>query len=86
MKLFEFQADVLFDDSEYLFCEDLEEGFQLFRSWAEFIDLYIAHMKAPVKPLYVHPATLVDDVDYTNVFVDGSHFILIPWDEIENYI
>ena len=42
-----------------------------------------------VKPLYVMPASTPDDLnneESADLFVDVSQFIVIPWDELENYI
>ena len=78
-----FQADILFDDSDCLFCPDLEEGFQIFRSWDEFLDLFRAHFRKETIPLYVYKADIVNQV---NVFVDAGNLVAIPWDELENYL
>ena len=76
-----FDADVIFDEFEYLFCPDLEEGFQVFKSWNEFLYLFKTHFKKETIPLYVYKADVVDQVD---VFVDAGNLVAIPWNELEN--
>lgn len=78
-----FDADVIFDEFEYLFCPDLEEGFQVFSTWAEFLELFTHHFKKETRPLYVYKADVVEKV---NVFVNASNLVVIPWDELENYL
>ena len=78
-----FKADVIFEEFPYLFCQELDEGFQIFKSWEEFLTLYIEHMHKDNRPLYVNKAELYNR---HNIFVDTSQFVVIPWDELENYI
>ena len=78
-----FSADIIFEDVDCLFCPELDEGFQIFKSWSEFIELYIEHMHSSIKPMYVFKATLSGSRD---VFVNAGQLVVIPWDEIENYI
>lgn len=77
-----FDADIIFEDTEYLFCSELTEGYQYFKNWEEFIDLYSKYFVGNVKPLYVFKATREDKT----IFVDISQLVIIPWDELENYI
>ena len=82
-----FEADSLFKDFDYLFCPDFKEGFQAFRSWNEFLHIFSEYYsETGIKPLYVFSATLADDIDEKELFVDVSQIIVIPWDELENYI
>ena len=77
-----FEADILFEETPYMFCPEFDEGFQTFNSWQQFVHLYIRHMHADHKPMYVHKASITGN----NVFVDASQLYAVPWDEIENYI
>ena len=70
-------------DYPMMFCPDFEEGYQTFGSWDEFMELLSHHTKVSTRPLYVHPAQLTAD---NMLFVDVSQFIVVPWDELENYI
>lgn len=83
-----FEADILFKDYEYLFCPDFREGLQAFRSWSEFLHIFSEHYSdCGVKPLYVFAAHEPDDLsDKKELFVDVSQVVIIPWDELENYI
>lgn len=78
-----FDADIIFDEFKFLFSPDLDEGFQVFKSWNEFLDLFRVHFKKETIPLYVYKA---DIVDHVNIFVDASNLVVIPWEELENYI
>lgn len=78
-----FDADIIFNEFAYLFSPDLEEGFQVFTSWTEFLELFTHHFKQDTRPLYVYRADVVEKV---NVFVDASNLVVIPWDELENYL
>ena len=77
-----FPADVIFEDTEYLYCESFEQGYQIFKSWAEFLMLYIAHMKATEKPMFVYFATVANN----NIFVNTGEIVLIPWEELDAYV
>lgn len=81
-----FSSDVIFEDFPTLFCEELAEGFQVFHSWSEFLTLIIEHPQANCRPLYAFKADIVDDLTITNVFVDATQIVEIPWNELENYI
>lgn len=76
-----FESDIVFEGN-YLFCPELDEGFQIFNSWADFINLYTVHMHKENKPLYVYEAT----VNGNNIFVNAGQLVQIPWNEIEQYI
>ena len=47
-----FEADIIFEEYEYLFCPELQEGHQYFKSWQEFIDLFLRYINSNTKPLY----------------------------------
>lgn len=83
-----FEADIVFKEYPYLFCPDFKEGYQAFQSWSEFLHIFSEHYSdQAVKPLYVYAASEPDDLEETkNLFVDVSQIIVIPWDELENYI
>lgn len=81
-----FPADFIFKDYEYLFCEEFDEGHQAFQSWEEFLDLYSKYMHHNTKPLFVYTAFYPDDGPNPELFVDVSQIIIIPWDELENFI
>ena len=85
-----FEADILFKEYEFLFCPDFKEGYQAFKSWSEFLNIFSEHYSdLAVKPLYVMPASTPNDLnteESPDLFVDVSQFIVIPWDELENYI
>lgn len=83
-----FEADMLFKEYEYMFCQEFPEGRQLFKSWSEFLNIFSDYYSEKAeKPLYVMPASIPDDItDEFDIFVDASEFIMIPWDELENYI
>ena len=77
-----FVADILFEDFPRMFCQELDEGYQIFTSWEEFVSLYLAHMHSEKKPLYVFEATVTGN----NVFVNAGQLIEVPWDELKSYI
>lgn len=77
-----FQSDIIFKDYEYLFCRELLTGHQYFQSWEEFISLFVRYMNSSTKPLYCNVAHAENGV----LYVDASQYVIIPWDELENYI
>lgn len=77
-----FEADIIFEEYEYLFCPELQEGHQYFKSWQEFINLFLRYIDSNTKPLYCMAA----HCENNTLYVDASQYIVIPWDELENYI
>ena len=82
MLMRKFPADSIFEETTYLFCEDFEEGFRLFTSWFEFIQLCKTKLTTEDIPRVVYFAQLQNGC----AFVSSDNVIIVPWKELITYI
>lgn len=82
------KIDSVFEDFPYLFCDEFDQGYQVFSSWNEFLNK-LTHALHKDRPEYVYKATITkpeNSSDPVIVHVDIGELVEVPWAVLEEYL